>query len=215
MADNEWRSLASAPRDGTIVELECRYGTEPWYGLHRWTNERQAIDMQTGARQLCHDAPAAWVNAQDAAKALQDGPDLRWRRYDGTVAEYWRYPGRDRPQHLGPGELIIQTVALELPMPAGWVPQAVVDKVIARCEATGACQSISFGVGLFCSFQAGTAFGEKAWVWLFVWFALVVASPFLTPLLLFVVPRVAPMLPLWLRSRFNRGGRANGRAERS
>jgi hypothetical protein len=31
-----WQGMSTAPRDGTIIEIECRYGIEPWRGLFRW-----------------------------------------------------------------------------------------------------------------------------------------------------------------------------------
>ena len=34
-----WQDMSTAPRDGTVIELRCNYGTRPWYARHRWTDE--------------------------------------------------------------------------------------------------------------------------------------------------------------------------------
>lgn len=36
-----WKRMASAPRDGTTVEMLETYGVAPWYGIFRWTKDGQ------------------------------------------------------------------------------------------------------------------------------------------------------------------------------
>jgi hypothetical protein len=31
-----WQNMDNAPRDGTDIEIECRYGAEPSYGIFHW-----------------------------------------------------------------------------------------------------------------------------------------------------------------------------------
>jgi hypothetical protein len=83
-----WQSMKSAPRDGTIIETKCSAGTAPWYGLHRWTGDKQFLDLRTGERDLSADGKASWVDAQDAARGVAESPHLQWRPYTGTVADY-------------------------------------------------------------------------------------------------------------------------------
>lgn len=36
-APEPWRAMDSAPRDGTVIEIRCSWGYEPWYGNFRWS----------------------------------------------------------------------------------------------------------------------------------------------------------------------------------
>jgi hypothetical protein len=74
----QWLTMESAPRDGTIVEVRCTYGVAPWYGLYRWTNT---------------NSPAAecgyeWTKATDSNMSVLDESCLMWRPYQGDVAAY-------------------------------------------------------------------------------------------------------------------------------
>lgn len=48
--NGDWRPVATAPRDGTIVEMLETYGIAPWYGIFRWTRERPASIGQLKSR---------------------------------------------------------------------------------------------------------------------------------------------------------------------
>lgn len=61
-AADGWRSMDSAPRDGTVVELMCTYGVAPWYGLHRWDAEWKT-----------------WRSATDDRKSVDGEATLHWR----------------------------------------------------------------------------------------------------------------------------------------
>ena len=64
-----WRSMDTAPRDGTIVELKCTYGVAPWYNLFRWSDGRWEQ----------HDDPSMGVSSEDS---------LHWRPYSGEPSAY-------------------------------------------------------------------------------------------------------------------------------
>ena len=67
--DRSWRDMATAPRDGTTVELVCTYGVMPWYDLHRW-------DGRT------------WRNARQSCKSVSDEQHLKWRPTRQDPASY-------------------------------------------------------------------------------------------------------------------------------
>lgn len=75
---NGWRSMDTAPRDGTVVELENRYGIAPWYGLFRWTAEHHGYT----------DTQPSWIMATDPRSSVSNDASLRWRPFNGDVAEY-------------------------------------------------------------------------------------------------------------------------------
>lgn len=65
----DWRDMTTAPRDGTVVELECTYGFTPWYGLHRWSGGH-------------------WLSPNGRSSTIATDQHLRWRPYDGAIADY-------------------------------------------------------------------------------------------------------------------------------
>jgi hypothetical protein len=73
---NNWRSMESAPRDGTIIELRCTYGVAPWYGLHRWTTEGFTSDPRWNSVDKPNQSIAA------------DEEYLAWRPYAGSPENY-------------------------------------------------------------------------------------------------------------------------------
>lgn len=76
-AGTGWQAMATAPRDGTIVEVCCTFGIAPWYGLYRWTGKQGAID-QHGKMHEWEGAPT-WVNASDPSRSVSDEAHLHWR----------------------------------------------------------------------------------------------------------------------------------------
>lgn len=82
-----WQSMENAPRDGTVIELCNTYGIAPWYGLHRWTKE-QVVRDQEGKEFPFTLANPTWVDVQEEAQSVEDGPYLHWRPYTGDPASY-------------------------------------------------------------------------------------------------------------------------------
>jgi hypothetical protein len=64
-----FRTIDSAPRDGTVIELQINAGFRPWYGLHRWDGDR-------------------WVNATDPSSSLVSESNVCWRPYAGDPDHY-------------------------------------------------------------------------------------------------------------------------------
>lgn len=101
-SNHDWRAMDSAPRDGMIVELKCSYGVAPWYAICRWTDERYALDMGTGALVRLEPDGFSWRKVGSSG-GPSDERYLQWRPYDGQsqsyvdptggaqdTAEYWR-----------------------------------------------------------------------------------------------------------------------------
>jgi hypothetical protein len=60
-------AMDTAPKDGTVIEIECRYGAKPWRGPFRWT-----------------DQAAAWRIGSDSGEMHPfTAPHPEWRRYPG------------------------------------------------------------------------------------------------------------------------------------
>jgi len=70
---SDWMPMDTAPRDGTVIEVRCTYGVAPWYGLHKWVEDRY------GRR---------WCDAVDDRKSVDEGYYLTWRPYRGAIADY-------------------------------------------------------------------------------------------------------------------------------
>ena len=77
---HEWQSMASAPRDGAIIEIKNSYGLLPTYGLFRWESS-SAFPGQ------------GWRSALPDRGGLMDGSEnqLRWRPYSGDPSAYVDY----------------------------------------------------------------------------------------------------------------------------
>lgn len=69
MDDGGWQPIATAPRDGTVIETKCDYGVMPWYGLHRFVD-------------------GMWQDASNPHKGVSESRDLFWRPYNGDVEKY-------------------------------------------------------------------------------------------------------------------------------
>jgi hypothetical protein len=65
-----WKSITTAPRDGTVIELKNSYGILPTFSLCRWTE-------------------SGWRKHDDPMSGVIDGPHLEWREYGG--GEYRDY----------------------------------------------------------------------------------------------------------------------------
>lgn len=82
---SQWRSMESAPRDGTWVELKNTYGVAPWYRLGRWTRERTSQD-QTGEIVSYAAETPSWDFGD--ATGISDEEHLQWRPYSGDIKAY-------------------------------------------------------------------------------------------------------------------------------
>jgi hypothetical protein len=88
-----WRTMQSAPRDGTIVEMIQTYGVAPWYGIFKWVKEK--VNAQTNCVQIKSGVvsssgtacapPAAigrWQSAEDDHSGVVENKCLFWRPYE-------------------------------------------------------------------------------------------------------------------------------------
>lgn len=81
-----WRSMDTAPRDGTPVELKCTYGVAPWYGVFKWTGKRAAHGPNGELHEF--ETEPTWVDARNPSMGVSDEGHLHWRPYNGAVASY-------------------------------------------------------------------------------------------------------------------------------
>lgn len=68
-----WDPINTAPRDGTIIEVQCNYGVAPWFGLYRWE------DGGSGAR---------WWEVGGFDSSFTEGGSFSWRPYTGDPERY-------------------------------------------------------------------------------------------------------------------------------
>lgn len=69
--DPMWSEMASAPHDGTVIEVRCACGVAPWFELFRWDVERQR-----------------WADAKNPALSFTESRDFMWRPYTDSVENY-------------------------------------------------------------------------------------------------------------------------------
>ena len=67
---DRWRDITSAPRDGTVIEIQNNWGVAPSFGIYKWVDA-------TG-----------WVNARDDNFGVGDGAHLSWRPFEGEASDY-------------------------------------------------------------------------------------------------------------------------------
>lgn len=82
-----FRSMYSAPRDGTIVELKCTISdAAPWYGLFRWTNQSYTM-YSDGTLVPYKDDKHSWHRVGGPGGAAETS-SLFWRPYLGNPKDY-------------------------------------------------------------------------------------------------------------------------------
>jgi hypothetical protein len=86
-AQGDWRSMDSAPRDGSTIEVRCTYGVAPWFGLYHWTDEMNYRD-QSGALHQMRGQSKRWGKVGDEGMGFDEGPSFSWRPYRGDAAHY-------------------------------------------------------------------------------------------------------------------------------
>lgn len=64
-----WKSISTAPIDGTIIELKNNYGVAPSYSLVKRVDDR-------------------WQKANDPCSAVGDFEEHEWREYSGQIQDY-------------------------------------------------------------------------------------------------------------------------------
>lgn len=64
-----WKSVSSAPRDGTTVEMLETYGVAPWYGIFHFSEGR-------------------WEKVGDRYSGVEEDGCLFWRPYGGAAGSY-------------------------------------------------------------------------------------------------------------------------------
>lgn len=71
-----WELIATAPRDGTVIEMQNNYGIAPHFGLYKWA-------AKSGDEY-------GWVSATDPNSSCgsTDALHLSWRPYAGAVENY-------------------------------------------------------------------------------------------------------------------------------
>lgn len=76
-----WRSVKTAPRDGTVVEMIETFGVAPWYGLFQWTK---------GKSEGTDRMPPIWfqLDTRQPGTVVTEDECLFWRPYKGTVKDY-------------------------------------------------------------------------------------------------------------------------------
>lgn len=85
-SSSDWRSIDSAPRDGTVVEIKNTYGVAPWYGLYKWTGKRTSRDQHGNVHE--YNSEPAWVSATDGSISISGEGHIKWRPYAGEVQTY-------------------------------------------------------------------------------------------------------------------------------
>ena len=80
-----WRSMDTAPRDGTWVELKNTYGVAPWYCIARWTDEGISHGPN-GEKYPFKSDKKSWQKPEGGGPCSESS--LHWRSYAGEVASY-------------------------------------------------------------------------------------------------------------------------------
>lgn len=80
-----WSSMASAPRDGTVIEVRNSYGIAPTYSLAKWTTESTA-NSNEGRVSYILSAPE-WVDTVNGGGWISELA-LNWRPYSGDITKY-------------------------------------------------------------------------------------------------------------------------------
>lgn len=81
-----WRSMETAPRDGTVVEIKNSYGVAPWYDLMKWTDETVAMN-QDGISEP-YKTDYGWRSVKRLGHGLASESHSHWRPYQGDASGY-------------------------------------------------------------------------------------------------------------------------------
>jgi hypothetical protein len=86
-AGEAWRSMGSAPRDGTVIEIRQSYGIQPWFGLFKWVVEKGVLHCPAGGGECVPD-PGGWKDATNPNRGVFGEDTMSWRPYGGSAAAY-------------------------------------------------------------------------------------------------------------------------------
>lgn len=83
-----WKGMDCAPHDGSVVEIENRWGAKPWRALFRWTAENRNAGLDPSEIIPGQDIAAGhWVGATDPNLGFIGGA-FAWRKFDGDPATH-------------------------------------------------------------------------------------------------------------------------------
>lgn len=83
---SEWRPMATAPRDGTPIEVRCTYGVAPWYGLYRWIKTPGVQVCRPGGQSFPQEG--RWAGVHDEGRSFDEDNSFSWRPYAGNSVTY-------------------------------------------------------------------------------------------------------------------------------
>lgn len=69
----DWKPVATAPRNGTVIEMMQAFGAAPWYGIYKWSPMGDGLE-----------SPMKWMKADEPNMAVTETPCLFWRQYSKT-----------------------------------------------------------------------------------------------------------------------------------
>jgi hypothetical protein len=93
-----WKSVSTAPRDGTIIEMMETYGVAPWYARFYWRKKGTHVEetipfiyvdksgkQTTKVEKISYaENNPRWIDADDAQSGVTEDECLFWRPYKGT-----------------------------------------------------------------------------------------------------------------------------------
>ena len=82
-----WRSMTTAPGDGTIVELKNTFGVAPWYGIYKWTDEMQSRENDWSLTAFKLQKPT-WADMRQPGISISEEERLQWRPFTGIAGGY-------------------------------------------------------------------------------------------------------------------------------
>jgi len=96
-----YQSMCTAPRDGTVIEIEISAGFMPWYGIFQWDSNRHR-----------------WNKANGPSSLIESETHYKWRPYSGDTDNYvdptggaqnsYRYWGGTRDGAFGEPEPTVE-----------------------------------------------------------------------------------------------------------
>jgi len=121
-----WRSMDSAPRDGTWIEIRNSNGIAPWYALARWSREEEVFGRE-GEPKVYWSNESQWRCRGGTSVITGAEHHLSWRPYDGypeeyvdptggrqDTREYWRAAARRRsPESMAIADSVIKNRAFD------------------------------------------------------------------------------------------------------
>lgn len=99
----EWRTMDSAPRDGTVIEIQNNYGVAPWYGIFRYggkmTIESCTLESDGTTFFPCDNPKFVEVDAGDSWVSV----DRPGHGLDPKDERYWKWrPHTDSAPYVDP-----------------------------------------------------------------------------------------------------------------